>query len=79
MTHFSQFCRKSLAVSVLVLALTCATFAGEMQYPVEPPPPPPPTSSATATTDDGHMQHPAASDSVTGFAANVLQSVLSLF
>ena len=45
MRNFSQFCRQFVAASVLVLALACPTFAGEMQYPTV-------TSQPPATTGD---------------------------
>jgi len=72
MRIFSQFCRTCVAISVLMLALTGPTFAGEIPYPnvTEPP----------APTTTGETQFPGATaDPVTEIVLSLLQNVLSLF
>jgi FlaG/FlaF family flagellin (archaellin) len=79
--------RLSIAVA-FTLALAIPAFAdGEISTPLAPPPPP---QAQTATTD-GEISTPltgqaetgssetTATDSATGAALNLLQSVLSLF
>lgn len=89
MRNFSQFCRKCVVASVLVLALACSTFAGDMQYPGVTSPPPPttvtgeipyPGVSSSPVTLNGETQYPGAtSDRVTETMLSLWQSVLSLF
>lgn len=89
MRNFNQFCRKCLAVCILVLTLACSTFAGEMQYPGVSTPPPPVTTTgeigfpgvaSSTETADGEMQYPGVTlDSVTGMAITLWQSTLALF
>jgi hypothetical protein len=86
MRNFSQFCRKFVAASVLVVALACSVFAGDVQYPnVTSPPPPPPAAGdvqypAATDTPDGDMPSPGTTmDSVTGVALYLLQSTVALF
>jgi hypothetical protein len=88
MRNFNQFCRKFVVASVLVLALTCSAFAGDMPLPNVTSPPPssangdvqyPGVDSSSATTN-GDMQYPGvADDTWTDTALNLLQGVLSLF
>lgn len=88
MRNFGQFCRKCLAVSVLMLALAGSTFAGEIPYPGVTAPPPATTDGEipypgiTSSTEgiDGEGQYPGATiDSVKEFALNLWQSALTLF
>jgi len=78
MKKLQQLCM----AGVFTLALTTATFAGEISTGGSPQPPPPNQSSATAP---GEIQTPgiqspqATSDSVTDFALNLLQTMLSVF
>lgn len=88
MRNFSQACRKFMAASILVLALSCSVFAGEMQFPTVVQPPPvirdgdvqyPGVDSSTETVD-GDVQYPAATvDSVSGLALTLWQSAMALF
>lgn len=59
---------KRIRVSLLVLALSVCTYAGEMPN-MPPTPPPPQASSDTAEP----------TDPVTGIALDLLQAVLALF
>lgn len=89
MRNFSQFCRKCVVASVLLLALASSTFAGDMQYPNAVPPPPPatidgqipyPGVASTSETTNGEVQFPGATEStLTESALDLWQSVLSLF
>ena len=88
MRNFSQFCHRSIAVSVLVLAFICPAFAGEMPLPgvISPPPAsatgdmPLPNADSTSANTSGEMQYPGvAEDTWTETALNLLQGVLSLF
>lgn len=70
-------------VSVCILVLTTATFAGEIDTPKAPPTPPPAASSATTP---GEIDTPRAiqnpqptSDSVTDIALELLQTILYVF
>jgi len=76
---------KALCTSVLALVLTSSAFAGEIQYPVAPPPPAPaggeihyPTTSNNLT-QTGEAASATETDTVTGIALSLLQSVLTLF
>jgi hypothetical protein len=67
---------------VFALALTTATFAGDIQTPGSPQPPPSNQSSAATPgdIDTQSKQNPQAmSDSVTDIALNLLQTMLSMF
>lgn len=83
MRNFSQFCCKFVAASVLVLALACTTFAGDMQLPAITSQPPPATTgdmqfpnvTSSPETTNGDMQFPGATE----IALTFLQSALSLF
>ncbi len=84
MRNFGQFCRKFVAASVLVLALTCSTFAGDVQYPAVTSQPPAATTTgdipfpgvtASSETTNGEIPFPG----VTEIALTFLQSALSLF
>jgi len=87
MRNFSHFCRKCVAASVLVLALACSTFAGEIPFPgVTSPPPaatgdiPFPGVASPPMTINGDIPYPGvALDSTEGIALILWQSVLSLF
>jgi hypothetical protein len=76
--------RNLIRASVLVLALSCFTYAGNMPInSTEPPPPPPPTTESIIQGDNtapsnGIMQG-SYTDSLTDAALNALGSVLSLF
>lgn len=70
MRNFRQSCRQIGSVSILVLALACSTFAGDIQFPGATTPPP---------TTNGEMQYPGATaDPMTEIALSLLQSALSL-
>jgi hypothetical protein len=69
-------------VSVFILVLTTATFAGEIDTPKAPPPPP----AASSAMTPGDMDMPPAiqnpqgtSDSVADIVLNLLQTMLSVF
>jgi hypothetical protein len=87
MRNFSQLCHKCLAASVLVLVLSCAAFAGDMQYPGVTSQPPSttgdiqyPNVASSSATVSGDIQYPAATESTwTETALDLLQGVLSLF
>jgi hypothetical protein len=88
MRNFGQFCRKCLAASVLVLALACSTFAGDIQYPAVTSPPPAtlngdmqyPTVASSPDTINGDIPYPGVTiDSVTGIALSLWQGALALF
>ncbi len=71
MRSLSQFCRQIVLVSVLVPALACSTFAGEMQYP---------GVTTSAPTTNGEMQYPIATvDPMTEIALTLLQRAMLLF
>ena len=80
MKKLQQLCM----VGVFTLALTTATFAGDIHTPgITPPPPPPPDELSATTPGDiatGGIQNPqATSDSVIDLALNLLQTMLSVF
>jgi hypothetical protein len=86
MRHLDQFFRRFLAVTVLMLALTCPAFAddGWMQTGLTPPPPPPhatgvmhPWATDTDTALDGWIQSGLAP--TTEVALSLLQGLLSQF
>lgn len=88
MRNFSQFYRKFVVASMLVLALACSTFAGDIQYPAVTSPPPAtingdvqyPTVASPWDTLDGDIPFPGATvDSVTGVALALWQNSLALF
>ena len=73
---------------MLVFALTCYAFAGEVQYPGITSPPPATTEgemhypgvASPSETADGDTQFPGvAVDSVTGMAVTLWQSAMALF
>ncbi len=71
MRIFSQFCRTCVAISVLMLALTGPTFAGEIPYP---------NGTAPPASTTGETQFPGATaDPMIEIVLSLLQSVLSLF
>ncbi|MBA3766499.1 MAG: hypothetical protein H0W99_05845 [Acidobacteria bacterium] len=68
----SQFCCTCVAISVLMLALTGSTFAGEIPYPG--------VTTSSAPTTSGEIQFSeATADPVTEIVLSLLQSALSLF
>lgn len=74
--------RQLCIASVFTLALTTATFAGEIQTPGSPQPPPPTQSSATTPGEistPGIQSPQALSNSVADIALNLLQTMLSMF
>lgn len=88
MRNFSQFCRKLVAVSVLVLALACSAFAGDMPYPGVTSQPPAsatgdiqyPGVASSPETTDGDIPFPGVTaDTVTGVALALYQNALALF
>lgn len=68
--------RKSLCVSVLLLALCCPALAGDMLTPPAAPPPQPVTTSAAPSPDD---EIPAPADDPTAQDISVTQIAVSLF
>ena len=82
MRNFNQFCRQCVAAFVLMMALACSVFAGDVQYPniISQPPVTTngdtqcPTTSSTETAD-GDIQYPGA----TVVAMSFLDSALSIF
>jgi len=70
--------RKTISVAALLLALTCPTYAGEMQNDA----PKSPTNNAQAPSDDttleGGISTPSASDSLTETVLDLLADVLAL-
>lgn len=78
MKKLQQLCM----AGVFTLAITTATFGGDIQTPGSPQPPPPNQSSATTPgdIDTPGIQNPQAmSDSVADIALNLLQTMLSMF
>jgi hypothetical protein len=83
-TEMKNYCRKVFSACVLLLVLTCSTFAddGVMHTDRTPPPPPPPSASGVIQTglNDGVMHTDiAAPDTVTEIALGLLQNLLVLF
>lgn len=80
--------RKILTTATLLVALCCASFAGEMHTPGAPAPPPEPTPTPVSTvpvqepTDDGTlsgmMHTPGVSDILTETALDLLAILPSL-
>ena len=75
--------RKTLTTGLLLLALNCSTFAGEMLTPPAPQTPPAPASKIQATADDmtlnGEMlTPPGASESLTQITLELLAVLPSL-
>lgn len=88
MRNFSQFCRKSFATWVLVLALACPALAGDIPFPGATAPPPPtatgdisfPGVASPPVTANGEIPYPGATiDSITEITLSFWQSVMSLF
>jgi hypothetical protein len=72
--------RQLCMAGVFTLALTTATFAGDIHTPGSPQPPPPDESSAIAPGDIATPGNPqSTSDSVADIALNLLQTMLSVF
>ncbi|HEX8499775.1 MAG TPA: hypothetical protein VF659_04220 [Pyrinomonadaceae bacterium] len=79
--------RKILATATLLVALCCASFAGEMHTPGAPAPPPEPTPTPASTvqgptddaTLDGIMHTSGVSDILTETALELLAVLPSLF
>ena len=74
--------KRLCVASVFVLALTTATFAGDIA--TGSPAPPPPVQSSAITPGDihtggGELQNSQASDSVADTVLNLLQTMLSVF
>lgn len=71
--------RKTLRASILVLALCCPTFAGEIPCPTIVPKPEP-ISAAQEPTIDSEIQNPQTTDGYVqnGAAAAFLEIVVSL-
>jgi hypothetical protein len=77
------------AATVFAFVLTSATFAGEISTPgiAQPAPSPSPTSSSAMTTGEIPIVEgsttsevdPSASNSLTGFALDLLQIMLTVF
>lgn len=65
--------RKTISVAALLLALTCPTYAGDIQNDS----PKPPANTAQEPTAQGDIQNRVA-DAITDAALTVLNSVLSL-
>ena len=64
--------RKTISVAALLLALTCPTYAGDMQNDAPKPPPPSAVQEpADEATTDGEMQNDAP-DSLTRVALDLL-------
>ncbi|HEX7316443.1 MAG TPA: hypothetical protein VF297_21245 [Pyrinomonadaceae bacterium] len=74
--------RKTLTTVALLLALSCPSFAGEMNIPNSPAPPPPPTSTADEPTDDiilyGEPTTSDVSDTLTHITLELLAVLPSL-
>jgi hypothetical protein len=68
---------KAICASVLVVLLSCSTYAGEMQNDVKRPLPPS-TTAAQETTAGGIMQNEEP-DGLTETVLSLLGSVLALF
>jgi hypothetical protein len=68
--------QKVISVAVLLMALTCSAYAGDM--PNGSPAPPTPTNAAQEPTADGWMQNDAA-DSLTQVALDLLAVLPSLY
>lgn len=66
---------KVFRVSVLLLALCCPTYAGEVGYGSPVPAPTPATSLPQQPAPQGEMHYPTAAE----FALGLLQHVLALF
>lgn len=89
MRNFTQFCRKGLAMTVLVLVLAYSALAGTIPFPgvVDPPPPQSVTGdiqypgvASRPETVTGEIPFPGvAADSVGGIALTLWQSVLAFF
>ena len=83
MRNFNQFCRQCVAAFVLMMALACSAFAGDVQYPniISQPPATTngdiqnPTVTSSTDTADGDVQFPG----VTVVAMSLLESALSIF
>ncbi len=66
--------RKTISVAALLLALTCPTYAGDMQNDAPKPPPP---SAVQEPTTDGEIQNDAP-DSLTQTVLDLLTLLPSL-
>lgn len=78
MRKLQQLCM----AGVFTLALTTATFAGDIQTGGAPQPPPPNQASAATPRDidtPGKQSPQPMSDSVADIALNLLQTMLSMF
>lgn len=76
--------RKTLTTGLLLLALSCPVFAGEMLTPPAPQPPPAPTSAMQEAADgmtlNGEMHTPpSASESLAQIALELLAVLPSIF
>ena len=72
--------RKLIRTSLLVLALSGLTYAGEMPFPAPNPQAAPTPSSITQETADADIpNNQPAENTVTKAVLSLLQSVLSLF
>ena len=71
--------RKIIGASLLVIALSCFTYAGNMPFPGADPQDQPPPSSTTQETADGYIPNDKPAEStLTEAMLSLLQSVLSL-
>ncbi|MDT5294302.1 MAG: hypothetical protein QOJ76_1182 [Acidobacteriota bacterium] len=62
--------RKTISIAALILALTCSTYAGDMQNDT-PKPPPPPIPVVQEPTTNGDMQNDSA-DSLTEIVLDLI-------
>lgn len=71
--------RKIIGASLLTLALSCFTYAGNMPFPAPDPPAMPAASNTSQEAADGYIpNNQPAESTVTDTLLSLLQSVLSL-
>lgn len=71
--------RKAIRVSLLVLALASATYAGDIPFgSPTPPPPPPPQSAQTEQESEGGWMPNGEPESATEIVLTLINSALSL-
>jgi len=72
--------RKIIGASLLTLALSCFTYAGNMPFPAPDPLATPAASTTSQAAADGYTpNNQPAGSTVTDAVLSLLQSVLSLF
>lgn len=72
--------RKIIGASLLTLAMSCFTYAGNMPFPAPDSLGTPTASSTSQVTAEGHIpNNDPAESAVTEAVLSLLQSVLSLF